>query len=325
MHRHEVAGTKIRTELDSSHEKIKSATKELFTLREERDEFKIRENNNRNSFNSVKRQNADLKAEFLKAGKFYKGQLANAFEKRKALEKKVDDAKLEQESLRNLLESSRSEHDSVNKMLASAQIRLDNLDSIEQNAIELEADNAQLRHNAAGTKQEIEALKRDILELDELKIQNKELAHCLKSMENSRRQYETDAKRYREHADQSEDQSETLRVKLDDLERNFGEMAKQHDDALKISREKEVAQTSNGHDQSQQEIDDLTEIVGVGKVFQNTLHNLGIFSFRQIAAFGVSDIARVNVALKESKGRMEQDDWIGQAKELHFKKHGNTG
>jgi predicted flap endonuclease-1-like 5' DNA nuclease len=35
----------------------------------------------------------------------------------------------------------------------------------------------------------------------------------------------------------------------------------------------------------------------------------------------MADIARVNTKLKEFKGRMEQDDWIGQAKELLFKKH----
>ena len=43
--------------------------------------------------------------------------------------------------------------------------------------------------------------------------------------------------------------------------------------------------------------------------------------FQQLANFGVADIARVNAELKEFKGRMEQDDWIGQAKELLFKKH----
>jgi predicted flap endonuclease-1-like 5' DNA nuclease len=35
----------------------------------------------------------------------------------------------------------------------------------------------------------------------------------------------------------------------------------------------------------------------------------------------MADIARVNAKLKEFRGRMEQDDWIGQAKELLFKKH----
>ena len=68
-------------------------------------------------------------------------------------------------------------------------------------------------------------------------------------------------------------------------------------------------------------MDDLKEIVGIGKVFEHTLHELGIYTFEQIANFGPSDIARVNLALKENRGRMEQDDWIGQAKELYFKKH----
>ena len=51
-----------------------------------------------------------------------------------------------------------------------------------------------------------------------------------------------------------------------------------------------------------------------------TLHKLGVYSFRQLANFGPADIARVNAALKENKGRMEQDDWIGQAKELYYQK-----
>ena len=62
--------------------------------------------------------------------------------------------------------------------------------------------------------------------------------------------------------------------------------------------------------------------MGIGKVFERTLNDLGYFSFRQLANFGVADIARVNAELKEFKGRMEQDDWIGQAKELLFKKYG---
>ena len=57
-------------------------------------------------------------------------------------------------------------------------------------------------------------------------------------------------------------------------------------------------------------------------MFEHTLHNLGIVSFRQIASFNMADIARVNAKLKEFKGRMEQDDWIGQPKELQFQKYG---
>ena len=45
---------------------------------------------------------------------------------------------------------------------------------------------------------------------------------------------------------------------------------------------------------------------------------------QKIAALDLGDIARVNAELKDFKGRMEQDDWIGQAKDLHFKKYGKT-
>ena len=101
-----------------------------------------------NALVSVKRQTAELQSEFIKSREFYKGELKKAFEKRKALEAKVDDGKLEHESFSNLLQSSRSEHDSVNRMLASAQVRLKQLDALEENVVRLEAENAQLNHDA---------------------------------------------------------------------------------------------------------------------------------------------------------------------------------
>jgi len=324
MHKHELAASKMRTGLESATEKIKSLSKDVFSLTGERDELKGKFSNSHNALNVANQQVAELEAEFVKAGTFYKGELEKGFDKRKSLEKKAEDAKLEHESLSNLLQSSRSENESVNKMLASAQTRLDNLDALEQRAIELEAENAELRHDATRTKQEMDALRRDVAEFDELKIQNKELAHCLRSMENSRKQYERDALRYREQAGQSEKQSETLRMKLDDVEQSFADMATQHDEAIKVAKRDKAAKATNGQKPAEQEVDDLTEIVGIGKVFQQTLNELGIYSYRQIASFGPSDVARVNMQLKEFKGRMEQDDWIGQAKDLHFKKYGVT-
>jgi len=318
-HKHEVAATRSQTELESTREKLKLVAKDLMALTARRDQLESEVNDDRNALASVKRQLNELEIEFEKAGTFYKGELSKAFEKRKTVETRLDDAKAEHESLTNLLDASRFEKDSVNKMLTSAQTRLDNLDELEQSAIELEAVNAELRHEASRTKQEVEGLRRDAAEMDELKVQNRELAHCLKSMENSRQQYEIDAKRYRNQAEQSENLSDTLRIKLDDVEKNLGELARQNDDIASRAREKEQLEETGG--QREKEVDDLTKIVGIGKVFQHALHSLGVYSFRQIANFGPADIARVNMALKENKGRMEQDDWVGQAKELYFHKH----
>ena len=141
-------------------------------------------------------------------------------------------------------------------------------------------------------------------------------------MENSRKQYEVDAKRYRDNAEQAEKKSETLRLRLDDVEKNFMEFEKDQRRALKDARKASVPKPANGKKKTRK--DNLQEIVGIGKVFEHALHELGIYTFAQIANFGIADIARVNAALKGSEGRMEADDWIGQAKELHFKKHGES-
>jgi predicted flap endonuclease-1-like 5' DNA nuclease len=322
IHQRELAASRARTELNSALEKEKLMEKNIFTLRAEREDFKTKMSTFQNRMASLQQQSAELQSEFIKSRDFYVGELTKSFEKRKALEDKVGNSDKEHESFRNLLHSSRSEQESVNKMLAAAKARLDDLDALERSVIELEAENAQLKHDSARTRQENDALNRDVAEQEELKIQNKELAQVLKSMENSRNQYEDDANRYREHAGKHEKQSETLRLRLDEVEQNFLAIEKQQRSALKDARKSAAVQATNSKKPAKQEKDDLQEIIGIGKVFEHTLLELGICSFRQIANFGVADVARVNAELKEFKGRMEQDDWIGQAKDLLFKKYG---
>jgi len=324
IHRAEVAVAKGRTELESSRERVKQLSKDLFTLRSEREDFKTRVREIQNQMSLMKYQSEELQSEFIKSREFYKAELTKSFERRKDVEEKLEKTRAEQTSFANLLESSQSEHDSVNKMLASAQKRLGQMDILEKDVIRLEAENAQLNHDATLAKQEVETLQRDIAEIDELKVQNKELAEVLKSMENSRQQYESDAKRYRVNAEESEHKSETLRLRLDDVEKNFVEMEQQQREALKEARKAESPAKLNGGKKRKPKKDNLQEIIGIGKVFEHALHELGVFTFAQIAAFDINDIARVNAAMKGSEGRMEQDDWIGQAKELHFKKYGES-
>ncbi len=61
--------------------------------------------------------------------------------------------------------------------------------------------------------------------------------------------------------------------------------------------------------------DDLKKISGVGPVLEEKLHALGITSFAQIAAFTPEQIAEIDEKLN-FKGRIEREDWIGQAKIL---------
>jgi len=63
------------------------------------------------------------------------------------------------------------------------------------------------------------------------------------------------------------------------------------------------------------EKDDLKKISGVGPVLEKALNGLGIFHFHQVAAFTQADIDAVE-GETNFPGRVERDDWIGQAKKL---------
>jgi predicted flap endonuclease-1-like 5' DNA nuclease len=324
VRKHLQAAANMRVEIESLREKTDALSKNLFILGEERDELKEKVARSHNLVNAAKQQILEQQGEFTKASEFYKGQLESAFDQRKVLERRNDDSKSENESLRNLLMSAKAEHESVSNLLTAAQSRLENLDAMERRVIALEAENAELRQVATMATREAESLQRDVAEIEALKIQNEELAHCLKSMESSRQQYESDARRYRSQYEQSEKESETLRFKLGDIEKNWVDMQRQDKEAKNGNSNQAAAPPPFGLEEPQGQPDDLTEIVGVGKVFEETLHSLGVYHFRQIAAFGPGEIARINTELKEFKGRIEHDDWIGQAKELHFRKYGDT-
>ena len=68
-------------------------------------------------------------------------------------------------------------------------------------------------------------------------------------------------------------------------------------------------------DQPDGSADDLTRIRGIGPALQRLLNRLGIFHFRQIAAWGPDEIATVSASLR-FPGRIERDNWVGQARQL---------
>lgn len=66
--------------------------------------------------------------------------------------------------------------------------------------------------------------------------------------------------------------------------------------------------------------DDLKVIVGVGPFLEKKLHAIGIYTFRQIANFTPEDIEQVNDLIEFFPGRIQRDNWVGQAAELAKKK-----
>ncbi|WP_308914855.1 50S ribosomal protein L21 [Jannaschia sp. LMIT008] len=65
--------------------------------------------------------------------------------------------------------------------------------------------------------------------------------------------------------------------------------------------------------------DDLKKIKGVGPKLEGVLHEIGVFHFDQIAAWGPEDVAYMNDRLS-FKGRIERDNWIEKATELAAEK-----
>lgn len=62
--------------------------------------------------------------------------------------------------------------------------------------------------------------------------------------------------------------------------------------------------------------DDLTLIDGIGPFLEKKLNDIGIVSFEQISQFDHDKIAEVTRDIQFFEGRIEKDDWVGQAKRL---------
>ena len=232
--------TERNTEFESLLKKSKLLAKNVLMLRTEREGTKIKLSILQSSLGSLRQQTTALQSEFGKTQDFYKRELIKSLEKRKLLEKEIKEARTEQETFANLVESSTLEHGSTENMIVAAQLRLGQLKVLERNVNKLEADNAQLKDDAIQLKRELEARERDLAELEELRIHNKQLVRCAEALEDSRKEQETDAEGYRQQAVKSEKLSDTLRLKLDDLEKNFADIEKQQDEALENARKATV-------------------------------------------------------------------------------------
>ena len=68
-------------------------------------------------------------------------------------------------------------------------------------------------------------------------------------------------------------------------------------------------------DAAQGDADDLTQIKGIGPKLSETLNELGVWHLSQIAAWTPENIGWLDEQLS-FKGRIQRDDWVGQAKLL---------
>lgn len=62
--------------------------------------------------------------------------------------------------------------------------------------------------------------------------------------------------------------------------------------------------------------DDLERISGVGPMLSDMLQDIGVYYFWQIAEWDEDDIVWVDNKLEHFKGRIERDNWVGQARQF---------
>ncbi len=67
---------------------------------------------------------------------------------------------------------------------------------------------------------------------------------------------------------------------------------------------------------NEHEKDDLTRIKGIGSFLEKKLNALGIFNYEQISLLDDNLIDKVTTAIEFFPGRIERDDWVGQAAQL---------
>ena len=236
----QAASAKHAGKYDSLKQKAKLLANNVLTLRAERENTKAALSKFQAAQSALRQKTAKLKSEFEKSRDFYKRELAKSFEKRKVLEAEIKEARSEQEDFAKLVESSTLEHGSTENMIVAAQLRLGQLQVLERNVNKLEDENAQLNRDLIHVRQELDRRERDLAELEELRLHNKQLVRCVEVLESSRKEQESEAERYREQADESEKMSETLRLRLDDLAANFADIEEQQNEALNDAREADV-------------------------------------------------------------------------------------
>lgn len=73
------------------------------------------------------------------------------------------------------------------------------------------------------------------------------------------------------------------------------------------------------------EKDDLTKIEGIGPFLQTKLNEISVFSYKDIAEWDAARIAEVTQKIAYFPGRIEKDNWVGQARTLFHLKQTDPG
>lgn len=67
--------------------------------------------------------------------------------------------------------------------------------------------------------------------------------------------------------------------------------------------------------------DDFQKIVGIGPFIEEKLNSIGIYNFSQLASMSEKDMEAITALIDFFPGRIQRDDWKGQAQQLSAKEN----
>jgi predicted flap endonuclease-1-like 5' DNA nuclease len=169
-------------------------------------------------------------------------------------------------------------------------------------------------------QQTIKELQSKLVEAERSKDRlNEELMDARKQLDEKNRQYSELDKKYNDLLQKEESLKKAAAAgkeaskKLHDTELELEEK-----EALlkRISERKHMIDYSRIGTARKEDANDLKLISGIGPFIEERLHTLDIYTYEQISKFTREDEEAVTEAIEFFPGRIERDDWVGQAKKL---------
>lgn len=237
----------LSNKLKTVTEQAKTLGKSVRALKAERETTKRKIHAMQDNMVAVHERASALQNEFEKAGAFYKRELLKSFNKRKQLEQDIKAIRAEQEAFNKRIEASVDEHGSAEEMIKNAQLRLGQIEMLERSVERLKTEKAEVLDDMKQLRAENEGLQNELSELVELRIHNQQLVQAIESLEQSRRKHEQEADQARSKAEESEQLSDTLSMKLADLEKGFAAMEQEQNEAIQHVRDAAASARPGDH------------------------------------------------------------------------------
>lgn len=188
------------------------------------------------------------------------------------------------------------------------------LAAFEEKLAQLESENASLKAtintlHTGETSPEVgnsDRLTQIESRLDELATENERLKTELNQVQNNAIQYIDD------DLDEGEDAHEVYMIGAANASTGTTNII-----AKPVSTDKEIYGDKLNVEEAIKK-DDLTKIDGIGPFIEKKLNEINIYTYEQIAAFDKAKIEEVTRAIQFLPGRIDKDNWVGQASNLSY-------